>query len=546
MQGTSRENARLKHFSCFLNENNIHKHTGVPVAGAGSQSWAHGRFAGRAFKRQGRRRVHQTGVFAGCCRQATPASTIIRWRMSARDFASLTHTDYGNPIRWWHYTDTFAVADLLGKDGIISKRAVRNGDHCYWHDPMPPWPLYRAAALLERPDAPVLVLHSEKAAEAAVRLFADHVCVTWPGGSHAVNQVDVLPLLGRDVVLWPQNDGRGVTAMARLQVRLSGVARAVVMLELPLTWPRGWDVAWPLPSGVTDDALRTLLRDAGAAFCRPGRSESPRGVDDGDGAAVHATAPTSRAQREASAVEEVTDAALTSRHDNSVPAPRGSASLLPPEGEGAPKGRKGDVRTEAMTLNDAESVATSLIRCFAPSSPSGGRTKSPALSDDDEPDAQLSDAGTYIRPVAIDRVCHSESSEDGLLSNTSSQRADGSRSPVAATAPSVPDWPSPDFTLLDDDGCGDRPPWPGDVLPPFWRAWSETAARHASAPLESVALALLTSAAGLIGGARRVAPAPSWSEPCVLWTALVGAAAGGKTAAMETSLRLVRALDRDL
>ncbi len=32
----------------------------------------------------------------------------------------------------------------------------------------------------------------------------------------------------------------------------------------------------------------------------------------------------------------------------------------------------------------------------------------------------------------------------------------------------------------------------------------------------------------------------------MLWTALVGAAAGGKTAAMETSLRLVRALDRDL
>lgn len=114
------------------------------------------------------------------------------------------------------------------------------------------------------------------------------------------------------------------------------------------------------------------------------------------------------------------------------------------------------------------------------------------------------------------------------------------------TAASAPDWPAPDFTLLDDDGCGDRPPWPGDVLPPFWRAWSETAARHASAPLESVGLALLTSAAGLIGGARRVALAPSWSEPCVLWTALVGGAACGKTAAMETSLRLVRALDRDL
>ncbi len=46
---------------------------------------------------------------------------------------------------------------------------------------------------------------------------------------------------------------------------------------------------------------------------------------------------------------------------------------LPPEGEGAPKGRKGDVRADSATPDDIESVATSPFRRCAPPSPSGGR-----------------------------------------------------------------------------------------------------------------------------------------------------------------------------
>jgi protein ImuB len=46
---------------------------------------------------------------------------------------------------------------------------------------------------------------------------------------------------------------------------------------------------------------------------------------------------------------------------------------LPPEGEGAPKGRKGDVSTDSISPGTIGSAATSPFRRYAPPSPSGGR-----------------------------------------------------------------------------------------------------------------------------------------------------------------------------
>ena len=131
-------------------------------------------------------------------------------------------------------------------------------------------------------------------------------------------------------------------------------------------------------------------------------------------------------------------------------------------------------------------------------------------------------------------------------------------SPAAAPAPSdlraattpthdaaAEPWPEPDLSLLDEPRP-EVPPFPIAVLPRPWRPWVEHAARGAGAAVDHVALSLLTTAASLIGVDRRIAPAPSWSEPCILWTALVGPASSGRTPAVETSLRLVRALQAGL
>ncbi|TXL79503.1 hypothetical protein FHP25_06040 [Vineibacter terrae] len=182
--------------------------------------------------------------------------------MSARNFADLTHAGHGAPLRWWHYTDTFAIAAFRGRTGRkIIAMAVRNGAPCCWHEPPAPLPLYGAAALQARPEAPVLVVQSEAVADAARRLFPDHVCLAWAGGCAAVDKADIKPLRGRDVVLWPDDDAGG-TAMVRFQVRLQGWARTTVRIAARRAWPVPWDGGEPpaLP-----DATAHLSPEGGGA-----------------------------------------------------------------------------------------------------------------------------------------------------------------------------------------------------------------------------------------------------------------------------------------
>ena len=125
---------------------------------------------------------------------------------------------------------------------------------------------------------------------------------------------------------------------------------------------------------------------------------------------------------------------------------------------------------------------------------------------------------------------------------------DPSVSPPAYNAPlasAAAEWPEPDLCLL-DDWRGHLPAFPVDVLPKAWRSWAPRAARGANASVDHVALSLLTMAASQIGHARRISPVPSWSEPCILWTALVGPPSSGKTPAMDTALHMVRAMERRL
>ena len=86
--------------------------------------------------------------------------------------------------------------------------------------PSEPRPLYVLDLLAKRPDAPVLVVEGEKAANAARERLKDYVVVTWSGGANAVGKADWSPLKGRDVVLCPDNDEAGKKAMQLLAAGL--------------------------------------------------------------------------------------------------------------------------------------------------------------------------------------------------------------------------------------------------------------------------------------------------------------------------------------
>ena len=106
-------------------------------------------------------------------------------------------------------------------------------------------------------------------------------------------------------------------------------------------------------------------------------------------------------------------------------------------------------------------------------------------------------------------------------------------------------WPEVDAALF-DDGRGAAPAFPLDLLPQPWRGWVADTAAGAGAPTAYVAQALLAAVAGLSGAGAVVRLAPAWTEPLVLWQALVGRASSGKSPALAPVRALLATLQEEL
>lgn len=135
-------------------------------------------------------------------------------------------------------------------------------------------PLYGLDRLAAMPDAPVLIVEGEKSADAAQRLVGDaFACVAWLGGTSTAEHVNVRPLRGRRVVLWPDFDRQreklsrdeqaagvdpaskpilpfvdqpGPRAMITLAQRMTGLATDVRLVGYDPAadrFPSGWDLA---------------------------------------------------------------------------------------------------------------------------------------------------------------------------------------------------------------------------------------------------------------------------------------------------------------
>jgi Protein of unknown function (DUF3987)/Bifunctional DNA primase/polymerase, N-terminal len=105
-------------------------------------------------------------------------------------------------------------------------------------------------------------------------------------------------------------------------------------------------------------------------------------------------------------------------------------------------------------------------------------------------------------------------------------------------------WDDPDVSIL-DDRRGILPEFPIDVLSPGCRSWVERAARGACVTTAHVAVPLLGIAGALIGTARRVQAAQSWTQPCTVWAAVVGFSGSGKTPGIDCVKRALAQIERD-
>ena len=130
--------------------------------------------------------------------------------------------------------------------------------------------LYNLHLLKNHLSSRVLIVEGEKAADAAASrmssLGEDFVCLTWMGGASAVGKTDWTPLIGRDVVIWPDNDKSGVLAAEDVCSELRkvelGSLKIVDPKSLSSQLPEKWDLADPLPSSVREKDLRRLINSS--------------------------------------------------------------------------------------------------------------------------------------------------------------------------------------------------------------------------------------------------------------------------------------------
>lgn len=243
-----------------------------------------------------------------------------------------------NVVKRWTYTNSTGQAighvcrfewydakEELCKE-VIPQVYCQNADGKHqwrWRSFSEPRPLYNLKELIERPDAPVMVVEGEKKVEALRILAPQYVGIAWAGGSKAWRKTAWEPLKSRKVLLWPDNDLKtvktareserykvaigeliprdmqpGILAMWEIGHHVLGYAHEVKII-LPVGKPDGWDAAdavadgmdwaafkaWALPlvqqlTGANDghgEASSAARRDRTAGV--PAQDQSRQGTD---------------------------------------------------------------------------------------------------------------------------------------------------------------------------------------------------------------------------------------------------------------------------
>lgn len=120
-------------------------------------------------------------------------------------------------------------------------------------------------------------------------------------------------------------------------------------------------------------------------------------------------------------------------------------------------------------------------------------------------------------------------------------RASGQPSAPATASP----WPTLTLASL-ENGRRAPPSFDLSVLGDGLARWAADTARSTSAPADYVATAFLTLAGGVLGNSRWPEARSGWSEPPILWTALVGDPSAGKSPAMGRVTALADEIETEL
>jgi uncharacterized protein (DUF927 family) len=162
---------------------------------------------------------------------------------------------------------------VLRADPLTAPKVIRpltlwttaTGQRRWRLESMPaPRPLYNLDLITQRPEAPILIVEGEKAADAARPLFPEGVVTTTPNGAQAVKHADLSPLQGRTIIIWPDNDGPGEKYADHIK---DALVRLGHRGSLTIIRPGAWDA---------------LYDDTGAAMIRKRTAPAEVGWDAAD------------------------------------------------------------------------------------------------------------------------------------------------------------------------------------------------------------------------------------------------------------------------
>ena len=152
-----------------------------------------------------------------------------------------SHYKFGKPTAIYHYDDNFYIYRFDLKTGDKEIRPMSyDGSKWKWQAPKVR-PLYNLSKIIAS-DKPVVFCEGEKAADAAVKFFPNHIATTTSFGAKSPAKTDFSPIAGKVVLMWRDNDVEGQNYANNVaQLCIDANAKSVHILQIPNDKPIKFD-----------------------------------------------------------------------------------------------------------------------------------------------------------------------------------------------------------------------------------------------------------------------------------------------------------------
>lgn len=155
-----------------------------------------------------------------------------------------------------------------GKKDFRPSTYCRKADgSCQWFFKAPPEnrPLYGLDRI--QPGRLIVLVEGERKSDRAQALVGERASfVSWSGGANGLDKMDLSPLVGQEVAIWPDNDETGRKAAKRAFDRIPGAR----LLEPDASWEEGFDCG---------DAAKTWSADDMMGFVSAKQADEPPNVE---------------------------------------------------------------------------------------------------------------------------------------------------------------------------------------------------------------------------------------------------------------------------